>query len=320
MITPDEIIGDFIVIPLESLRLESILDFSLYVKYKGKIVLYRSGHLPFTAKEKERLLENKVDKIYINSLDQNKYFLYLEKNLSEIVKDQNIPTEKKAEVVYNTSKKLMIDVLEDPRSGKNIERSKDLINNTLEFILTDKTSFKHILEITSFDYYTYTHSVNVSMFAIALGERIGKYDRKTLYELGLGALLHDVGKSKIDDAIINKKGPLTSEEFNEIKKHPIYGEEILKETDLIPRRSYLAVRQHHEKINGTGYPDGLKNGEIDEFGRITCIADVFDALTTKRSYKDALPSFPALKIMKEMDNAFDEYLFNEFVLLLGEKE
>ncbi len=158
------------------------------------------------------------------------------------------------------------------------------------------------------------------MFAIALGERIGKYDRKTLYELGLGALLHDVGKSKIDDAIINKKGPLTSEEFNEIKKHPIYGEEILKETDLIPRRSYLAVRQHHEKINGTGYPDGLKNGEIDEFGRITCIADVFDALTTKRSYKDALPSFPALKIMKEMDNAFDEYLFNEFVLLLGEKE
>jgi len=237
----EEVKSDYIVIPLDSLRLESLLDFSLFIMNKGNIVLYRSGDLPFTSKEKERLLDNKVDKIYINSIDQHKYFLYIEKNLSDIINDDKVPSEKKAEMVYTTSKKLMIDVLNDPRSGENIERSKDLISNTLDFILKDKTSFKHVLEITSFDYYTYTHSVNVSLFTVALAERIGKFDRETMHQLGTGALLHDVGKSKVDDAIINKKGRLTDEEFAVMKKHPSFGEEILKETDLISPRSYLVV-------------------------------------------------------------------------------
>jgi len=320
MIMLGQIQDKYMVIPLDSLRLESILDFSLYISARGKIVLYRSGDLPFTVKEKTRLLDNRVDKVYIDTVDQNKYFRYIEQNLKDIIKDTNIPTEKKAEVVYNTSKKLMIDVLQDPRSGENIKRSQELVNNTLEFILKDKTSFKHILAITSYDYYTYTHSVNVSMFAIALAEKLGIFDQKTLYELGVGALLHDVGKSKIDDSIINKNGRLTEEEFEEIKKHPVYGEEILKETDLISPRSYMVVKQHHEKMDGSGYPYGIQGNDIDEFGKITCICDVFDALTTKRSYKPAIGSFPALKMMKEMPKHFDEYFFNTFVLLMGERE
>ena len=82
--------SEFMVIPLESIRLKSILDFSLYISNKGNIVLYRSGDLPFTSTEKDRLLENKVEKIYINSIDQQKYFLYIETNLSDIVKDESI--------------------------------------------------------------------------------------------------------------------------------------------------------------------------------------------------------------------------------------
>jgi len=314
---PDE----FYEINLDSLRLETTLDFDIFINRDGKYILYRERSLPFTLKEKERLKENKIDRIFINAIDKKTYFNYVEDNLINIVNDPKVPEDKKSSIVYHTSIELIKDVLNDPRAGENVKRSKNVVNGTLDYVIGNEFSMRHLLRVMSFDYYTYTHSVNVSLFAIALAEKLDIKDRKSLFEFGLGALLHDIGKSKISDSILNKKGTLTDEEFEIIKKHPIYGAEILKEKgNEIPENSIYPVLQHHEKINGTGYPYGLKGDQIHIYGKIVGVSDVFDALTTKRSYKDAINSFDALSLMKEYEGYYDPYVFEKFIKLMAKEQ
>ncbi|HHI03532.1 MAG TPA: HD domain-containing protein, partial [candidate division Zixibacteria bacterium] len=130
-------------------------------------------------------------------------------------------------------------------------------------------------------------------------------------------LLHDVGKTKVSEAILNKPGPLTPMEMGFIKKHPKWGYEILKKTDLISEDSYYPILQHHERENGTGYPYGLMADEIHPFGKIVAIADVFDAMTTERVYRQAVNSFPALKEMYLDMGAFNRTLLEQFTKLMG---
>jgi len=166
------------------------------------------------------------------------------------------------------------------------------------------------------DYYTFTHCIHVSVFCVGLAKvfNIRKHDE--IYQLGLGALMHDVGKIKVDPKILNKPGKLTPEEFNEIKKHPRYGYEMLKES--LPAASLDIVLHHHEKFNGMGYPDGLSKANISMNAKIACIADVYDALTTNRCYAKARNPFEAITTMKnEMIGQFEEEKFLAFIRMLG---
>jgi HD-GYP domain-containing protein (c-di-GMP phosphodiesterase class II) len=143
----------------------------------------------------------------------------------------------------------------------------------------------------------------------------------SFYPLGVGLLLHDVGKTTIDPKIINKKGKLTQEEFEVIKTHPEEGFCLLKERREISEESLTVVLQHHENYDCTtrkGYPKGIEGDGISLFGRIAHIIDVYDALTTRRIYSEAKDPFPTLKIMKEeMLDHFQKELFIEFIKFLG---
>ncbi len=309
----------YITVPIESLRLDTVIDFDIYLKRKSEAVLYREANLPFGEKEKEKLTDSKIKEVLILNADRKKYYKYIEGNLDKIVRDDAVPIEKKSELVYGASKELVLDVLENPRSGENIKRSGELISNTMHFILSDKTSFRHLMNVTSYDYYTYTHSVNVGLFSIALGTKLEIKDEEDLFALGWGSILHDVGKTQVQSNILNKDGPLSDDEFFQMKKHPIYGGEILHETEVLPEKAYGSVLEHHEKASGKGYPNKLALKDISYFGKITAVADVFDALTTRRSYKPAIDTFKALSIMKGMEEHFDPDIFKSFVILMGEK-
>ncbi|MEP0828019.1 MAG: HD domain-containing protein, partial [bacterium] len=223
----------YLPIYLESLRVDTILNFDLYIKISGEMVLYRSADLPFTERTRQKLLDNKVSRLYVNSKAKAKYQKYIEQNLDKILLDKEIPEEKKAGILYETSKSLMKDVLENPQYGENIQRSKTMVENQVGFILRGQEAFHSLLRISSFDYYTYTHSVNVCTFAIALAQQLGRKDEQYLHDLGIGALLHDVGKSKISERILNKRTALSPMEFEIMKKHPKWGVEILTSTDMI---------------------------------------------------------------------------------------
>ena len=309
----------YMPVSLEKFRPDSIVNFNLYIKVKDNLVLYRDQNIMITANDIENLKANGVKFLYIKKEDRKKYRVYLEKNLDGILKNPEVDVSVKATYLYEAAVNVVEDIFEHPKRGEVVKRSKAVVNHTVDFILSGPDAFVNLLQIRAHDYYTFTHSVNVCTFAVALGNKIAAFDDKTLRELGVGALLHDLGKSMVDSKIINKPGKLTPAEWEEMKKHPEYGVMLAKESGLVSEQSMLIIGQHHEKYNGTGYPKGLKGRQISLFGRIGTIVDVFDAITTTRSYSKAKEPIEAAKFMLEHREGFDEKLLYAFIELITVK-
>lgn len=311
---------NYLPIYLEALRIDSIVDFDLYLRIGEDLILYRAADLPFTDKTRATLLENHVDRLYVPATSRDRYQHYIESNITRILDDKHIPEPAKAGIVYDSTKLLIRDVLADPTLNENIRRGQKMVESQVSFIIKGREAFHNLLRVMSFDYHTYTHSVNVCTFSIAFARYLGHSDEETLNTLGTGALLHDIGKTRISDRILNKRAHLTTLEMELVRKHPIWGEELMREANVIPGDSYFPISQHHERIDGSGYPDRLKGDDIHIFGQIVGIADCFDALTTQRVYQPAVETFPALRIMFQNDHSFDRNLLEKFAFLMGPAE
>jgi putative nucleotidyltransferase with HDIG domain len=173
---------------------------------------------------------------------------------------------------------------------------RDMFDMILSEMRSKPNATFHLSNIYSTDNFLYHHSVNVSIMAMAIGMEMG-LTSKQLLDLGVGTLLHDVGKLSLPQEILNKPGRLTPEEFNVIKQHPMLGYEILRQQDDISLLSSHVALQHHEKIDGTGYPRGLKGDEIHLYARITAVADVYEALTANRVYRKGQLPHLALELL-----------------------
>jgi putative nucleotidyltransferase with HDIG domain len=219
-------------------------------------------------------------------------------------------------VIKENSKMVMKELMDNPRSGEAMKETKGIVSDMIENILENPSSFYSLMRINTHDYYTYVHSINVSTFSIGLGSAMGM-KKVDLSCLAMGALMHDMGKSQVPTELINKPGKLTDEEFIQIKRHVNLGLEILNgQGDLSPR-ALFAVVQHHEKLNGTGYPNKLTGEKIHIFGRIASVLDVYDALTTERSYKKAFKPFDAAALLAKSKDEFDQEIVRNFVGMLG---
>lgn len=314
-----EPVREHIAIPVTTLWMDEVLEFALYLPGAngGAPVLYRAKDTPFSDDARMRLREAGQDSLLILSSDRSSYSRYLERNLGQIVLDASLPLEERSATLYYTSKELMFDLMTDPRSGDIMNRSANVVDHTVSLLFNESQSFRHLISITSSDYYTYTHSVNVFVFSTALAQRLG-HDASELREFGQGALLHDIGKSLVPNDVLNAKGKLTEAQWAEMRLHPVHGWNILREQGVESEMVLDVTRHHHEKLNGKGYPDGLAGDEISHWARITTIADIFDALTTRRSYKEALNSFPSLQLMREhMADELDPDCFRCFVELMA---
>jgi putative nucleotidyltransferase with HDIG domain len=165
--------------------------------------------------------------------------------------------------------------------------------------------------IESKDQYTQGHCQRVAFFACVLADSMGM-DAKSLFWFRLGALLHDIGKIIVPTEVLNKAGDLTEEEWAIMKRHPEAGLELVADIDF-PGDVRAIIRNHHERWDGTGYPDGLKGDEIPFAARILCVADVYDALTTARSYRDSLSHARAAEVMRASRGQFDPVLLEAFL-------
>jgi HD-GYP domain-containing protein (c-di-GMP phosphodiesterase class II) len=242
----------------------------------------------------------------------------LSEALSEVIRDGSLQPDLKARVVYHHSVGLMERLFDNP-TAEFIGKSKKAIAAIADLILDDDDTSRNLLKITTHDFYTYTHSVNVGILSIYLAKRLyGPSSGHDLHELGAAFFLHDLGKVRVDPAIINKPGRLTEEEMSKMRIHPYQSYKILEESGHLSHECKVITMQHHEREDGSGYPRRLKGDEIHDYARICCIADVYDALTAVRSYKKALSPFDALKVMKEeMIGFFHAEIFRNFVLLFS---
>ncbi|MCL1877965.1 MAG: HD-GYP domain-containing protein [Defluviitaleaceae bacterium] len=171
-----------------------------------------------------------------------------------------------------------------------VDNLEGAVTNLLDVITGDGSDLVHINDLKEFDEYTYHHSLSVSMLAMTTGREMG-LDGDTLFRLGRCAMMHDIGKQMIPLDIINKKGKLTNEEFATIKNHAVLGANSLKKAGIGDVELWNGIMFHHEKLNGSGYPNGLKGGNVPLFSRIIAVADVYDAVTSYRSYR--LPMLPS---------------------------
>lgn len=195
----------------------------------------------------------------------------------------------------------------------NIDDCIFVANNIVEEIRESESMVVETINLSTYDNYTYTHSVNVDILSVILGVACGLRDDE-LRKLSQAALLHDIGKTCVPIEIINKPGRLTEEEFAEVKKHPYYGYNMLRDNYDVSSVARNAILSHHENEDGSGYPRGLTSEKIHLFAKIIHVADVYDALTTKRVYKDAMNPADALEyLMGNAERMFDKELVAIFL-------
>lgn len=226
---------------------------------------------------------------------------------------------KAAVIIKEQSKIVMKDLFANPVNRQTIEAVKDTAGHIIKCIFEEPEVIYDLLTLKKHDFYTYMHSVNVAVLCVGLGRVLG-LPEKTIEHHGIGALLHDIGKTAIPVEILNKQGNLNSNEFQIYKTHVAQGVKILKEVGGLSDESLLIVLQHHEKLTGKGYPLGLSDKEMKTAGRIAAIADCYDYLTTPRPNKYGLKPYEALRTIAAEKNDYDRAMLAAFVKMLGKMD
>ncbi len=236
----------------------------------------------------------------------------------ELLKSQNIRAEenKKLKIIYNDTVDQFEHLYNKTKENEkiNIEKVNAIMEPVLDRAFNNTSIMSTFMTLNEqLGEYTYKHSINVGLFSSMIGKWLG-FKEKEIKELATAGVLHDIGKSKTPSAIINKPARLTKEEFEIIKKHPQDGYDLIKDDPSISEAVKMAVYQHHEKIDGTGYPNGLKLDEIHTYAKIIAVADVYDSLTSVRSYKEAICPFTVYEMLLDMaQNHLDYYITSTFI-------
>lgn len=265
-------------------------------------------HVELTSALIQRLQQLGVHRIYIE--DSRTDDLVIHDPLSEATRVEALKT------IRSNFQKFMEDVKNgrlvshsNPHLGRDIRRVVDLI---LDELKQNDQAMIMLSTIQATDFYLYQHSLNVCLYAIMLGKAMG-YTQDQLSVLALGAMLHDIGKTQVPEKILMKPGPLTEEEMAIMRKHTEDGFIMLKDVPNIPLIAAHCALQHHERLNGTGYPRGILGDEIHEFGQLLGIVDTFDAMTTHRVYRPAALPHEAVEVLYAgAGTLFDQQMISLF--------
>ncbi|MBF0454888.1 MAG: HD-GYP domain-containing protein [Magnetococcales bacterium] len=226
---------------------------------------------------------------------------------------------KQAGSAKKQARKIVGSILEDVRLGKQVTLGpvKNAVKEMADSMFRNPDAILSLSLIKKRDEYTFMHSVNVGVFLMSFCRAMGM-DEKTIISVGIGGMLHDIGKMHTPDAILNKQGKLTDEEFAIMKQHVVFSRKLLEETPGIEEVSISVAAQHHERYDGSGYPQGLKGDAINAFGQMAAIVDVYDAITSDRCYHKGNPPYLALKRMLDWSRFhFSQELFHTFVQCVG---
>jgi HD-GYP domain-containing protein (c-di-GMP phosphodiesterase class II) len=245
---------------------------------------------------------------------------------TETASDRELNEETKAAAnrTYSQSVAVTKDVINSVRIGKtpNIRKIKRVVQGIVDQVLNEETSLIGLTTIRDYDEYTFTHSVNVCIFSIALGRRLGM-TKIQLYELGLAALMHDIGKSRVPIDLLQKTGELTDEEWKWMAAHPWLGVLVLfqfrRQQEELSYRAMTVCQEHHMKIDLTGYPKAIRPRQVSLLSKIVSIADGYDAATSRRVYRTEVIT-PSAVLEEMRDNprrGLDQVLVKAFINLLG---
>lgn len=224
-----------------------------------------------------------------------------------------------AQEVHKQASETVAEIMRHLQVGQTLKLAMihNVVADLMQSILRNPDAFSWLTHLKKKDGYSYTHAVDSCALAITFGRHLG-LPRESLISLGTGALLFDVGKTRLPDGLLNKPGRLSPEEYQVMKKHVAYGVEIVAHISHSGMEMVDMVRAHHERFDGSGYPNGFRGSDIPLFGRIAGILDCYDAITSDRSYQRAISPHQALRVLyNARDKAFQEELVEQFIQCLG---
>lgn len=281
-------------IRLTTIKANEPIPFGVYIYLDQKIIPYVKAGDKLTP-EKIASLHQKDsgDSFVVADSEKLKYRDYIK----ALMNSDHLQNDDKAVLLRESSIALLEDLFETPDVGRALEESKPIINNLMNFMENAPESMKNLITLSGHDFYTYNHSFDVSIYSLGLGQILG-YSKAELEDLGQSSLFHDIGKRMVPLDILCKNGPLSDEEWIQMRKHPQWGLKIIHDSGVkVSDGVKAACYEHHEAFSGTGYPQGLTGQDIHPFARIIALTDTFDAMTTQRSYNIPMKPHDALELM-----------------------
>ena len=279
--------------------------------------ILESGGGVISTKVLERLAMGGFGTVYFHVDDVPMFLRCLNENCRRLIEDPRVEPEVKAGLLYDNATQIIEQAMADPRLGENVKVGVEYVSDVTGFITSTPEGVKSLADVLSTDYTLYTHSVNVCLMTVGLAHFMG-FGERDIIVFGSGSLFHDMGKRDIPQSVLTKPGRLDDDEWRLMKKHPSVGFDLLRTGAKLPAKALDMVIEHHENLDGSGYPRGLKGDQISRPGRIIRIIDAYDAITSKRWYKDAIKPFEAITIMrKEMAGQMSEKLLQAFIAFLG---
>ena len=233
------------------------------------------------------------------------------------IQNHKLPNKAKVRLLHDNAKLLATMALKENNIGGSVQSAASYVETVGEFVHKVPDAMGDLAQMLTLDYSLYTHSINVSLFALCFGEFI-KLPSQDIKALGMGALYHDVGKTCISANILKKPGPLNADEWELMRQHSTYGYDLLVKHSDFPQQSLMTVLHHHENMDGSGYPAGLKENDLPISSRISKILDCYDAITSTRCYKPGVTGYEAIRVMyNEMLPQLSTDLLTQFVEFLG---
>ena len=263
-----------------------------------------SPHGNLLLKADSRITETQIKKIDMLGIPA----IYIDDSIYSAEELEDVISETTRVQAVQEVKKYFCDTRKESKKTYSVDINglSKVADNIIEELFSSKSLMVTLSDIRCIDQYTFGHSVNVCVLSVITGIALN-YDRVMIDHLAIGALLHDIGKTMVPVEILNKPGALTAEEFEEIKKHSRYGYEILRNTPGVSKLSAMGAYQHHERYDGSGYPQGLKGSDIHNFGAIIGMVDMFDAITADRVYRSGRPVYEAYELLSASGNYYFEH-------------
>jgi HD-GYP domain-containing protein (c-di-GMP phosphodiesterase class II) len=308
---------DFITVGVRALAIEENLGFDLYQLEEGSFRLYRHRSIPFQREDIEKLVQAGRETLYVPKNERSALYDHISSHLTQTLTDPQIPVEEKMSALTEASTRIMADVVSSPESAERIKAACKQSENHVVFALLGGEAQAAMQNTGAQAPYALAHAISVCNLSILLGIRCGIEDQQELRDLGSGGLLHEVGKSLLDDKYYLRQegGPQISN--NRLRNYPTIGKNLLEQSKVLPQRGLRLILEHQERLDGSGFPNALKGKEISVHGRIVAICDHFDELTTPQPSVKPVSPFAALKAMKNQGNRFDPAALNHFIRMLG---
>lgn len=314
--------SDYIAISSSVLSHSKLCGVALYVcdDVSEPYRLFRAPNIPITEEWLRKLEASGRRKLYVSSNDHQEFQRYLRDNLKSVVSDESLAVSQRFESLNEVVRDVLGEAFANGNLDATVAKTGELGHHVVDLICREDAIASELCGVMYHDYHTFTHSANVSYYCVMLAKESGITSPEELRQVATGALLHDLGKLEIPEAILTKPGKLTDEEFAVIQMHPTTGFRRLCRREDLSLAQLMMVYQHHERLDGTGYPVRASGSEIHPWARICAVADIFEALTSNRPYRAGMSMEAAFQIMdRQSGTALDEEIYQKWKALMQKR-